>query len=231
MNPSASSFWRSRFWQQWVLANAVAEFVGLGSVAALGFIAFKHAGEPADTSQALIFAATFVLLGAFEGAVVGIAQRAVLVRRLPALRGWIRATVAGAMAAWAIGMIPSTIASLAHGPDASVQAEPPLALVLLLAAGLGAVAGPLLAACQWHSLRKVVARKAWLWLPANSAAWALGMPIIFLAAQSNELNCPPAVIVAVIGLALFAAGAVVGAVHGWVLLHMVFPPCSGENTA
>ncbi|MDH4312914.1 MAG: hypothetical protein OEW57_14890, partial [Gammaproteobacteria bacterium] len=104
MNPNASPSWRTRFWQQWVAANAVGEFVGLGAVATLGFMAFKHAGEPANTIRALIFAATFVLLGAFEGAVVGVAQRAVLVRRLPALRGWIRATVAGAMAAWALGM-------------------------------------------------------------------------------------------------------------------------------
>ncbi|MDH4109762.1 MAG: hypothetical protein OEW35_15850 [Gammaproteobacteria bacterium] len=231
MNPDASPFWRTRFWQQWVVANAVGEFVGLGAVAALGFMAFKHAGEPANTIQALTFAATFVLLGAFEGAVVGVAQRAVLVRRLPALRGWIRATVAGAMAAWAIGMVPSTIVSLAHGPDTPAQAEPPLAMVLLLAAGLGAVAGPLLAAFQWHSLRKVVTRRAWLWLPANAAAWALGMPIIFLGAQSNELTSAPAVIVAVMALTLLAAGAVVGAVHGWFLLHMVFPSCAGENTA
>lgn len=38
MNPRASPFWRTRFWQQWVVANAVAEFVDLGAVAALGFM-------------------------------------------------------------------------------------------------------------------------------------------------------------------------------------------------
>lgn len=231
MSPTSPAFWHSRLWWQWVAANAVAEVVGLGAVAALGFMAFKHASEPANVRQALAFAAAFVVLGAFEGTVVGVAQRAVLLTRLPALRGWVRATVAGAMAAWAIGMVPSAIASLWQSSGTSPQAEPPLALVLLLAAGLGAVAGPLLATFQWLSLRKVVTRKAWLWLPANAAAWALGMPVIFLGAQANELNSDPAVIVAAVALALLAAGAVVGAVHGWVLLQLLSAPCTDENVA
>lgn len=215
-------FWRSKFWQCWVLANALGELVGLGTVAIVGFLLFRHAGEPSSIQQALAFVAAFVLLGAFEGVVIGLAQRQVLRSLMPSVRGWVMATVVGAMIAWAIGMLPSTVAGLlaqgatpTNGPP-----EPPLILVLLLAAGLGAIAGPLLAAFQWLSLRKVVHRKAWLWLPANAAAWALGMPAIFLGAQVNELTSSTAAIVTTVALAIFTAGATVGAVHGIVLLGL-----------
>lgn len=231
MNDPHRRIWRSQFWWRWVAANALAELLGLGTVAGLGFLAIKHFGEPGSLSQALAFAAAFSVLGALEGAVVGVAQRSVLRTRLPALRGWVWSTIAGAMAAWAVGMVPSTVASVGQSAGTSPPVQPPLALVLLLAAALGAVAGPLLAAFQWLSLRKVVAGKAWLWLPANAAAWACGMPVIFLGAQANALTSNPAVIAAVVGLALLAAGAVVGAVHGWALLQLITPLQPAENAA
>jgi hypothetical protein len=212
--------WRGRFWRRWVLANAGAELFGLGSVAALGYLLFARRGEAGGAGAAVATAAAFVGLGALEGAVVGLAQRQVLHQRLPALRGWVRATMAGAMAAWALGMLPSTLMSMTAHTAAAPPPAPPFALVLLLAAGLGVLAGPLLAAFQWLSLRRVLAH-AWTWLPANGAAWALGMPVIFAATQADEWTSSPAAIVAVVALALAAAGAVVGAVHGWALLHLL----------
>lgn len=229
MNWAPVSFLRSAFWWRWVAANALGEFIGLGAVAALGFLFLRHTGEPANAVQALTLAGAFVLLGALEGAVVGLAQRQVLRTRLPAIRGWVHATVAGAMAAWAVGMLPSTLMSLAPHQDNAAPVEPPLVMLLLLAAGLGAVAGPLLAAFQWLSLRAVVARKAWLWLPANAAAWTVGMPVIFLGAQANEVTSSPPVIAVAAALALLLAGAVVGAVHGRVLLALIDGHASGES--
>jgi hypothetical protein len=222
-------FLRSRFWWRWVAANAIAELVGLGTVASVGFLAFRHMGEPRGVVQAVAFACAFVILGAFEGAVVGIAQRMVLRSRLPTIRGWVRATVVGAMVAWAIGMVPSTVMNIMQSSGAAPGEEPPLAAVLLLAAALGAIAGPLLALFQWFSLRKALGRKAGYWLPANAAAWALGMPVIFLGAQANELTSSPVLISGVVALALFTAGAVVGAVHGRVLVWLVSNPRPGEN--
>lgn len=215
------SFWRSRFWWRWVAANAVAEVLGLGAVAGLGFLAFQRLGEPDSIGLALAVASTFVLLGAFEGLVVGVAQRSVLRTRLPTLRGWVRATVTGAVAAWAVGMIPSTVVNFTENANSAPVEEPALGLVLLVAAGLGAVAGPILAVFQWLSLRKVIAQRAGYWLPANAAAWALGMPIIFLGAQANEFTSSPPVIALAVAAALLLAGAVVGAVHGRVLLWLL----------
>ena len=231
MNAAPAPFWRNKFWQRWVVANALGELVGLGTVAAVGFLLFQHAGEPANIGQALLFAAAFILLGAFEGIVIGLAQRQVLRTLLPSVRGWVLATLVGAMVAWAVGMVPSTVAALMQqGATLSTTSpEPPLILVLVLASCLGAIAGPILAAFQWLSLRKVVRTKAWLWLPANAAAWALGMPAIFLGAQANELTSSTAAIAALVALAIFIAGAVVGAVHGRVLLSLAEGGFSSRN--
>jgi len=231
MNTDSAGFWRNRFWQHWVAANALGELLGLGTVAAVGFFVFQRAGEPTNTAQALAFAAVFILFGAFEGLVIGLAQRHVLRSLLPTIRGWVLATIAGALVAWTIGMVPSTVSSLMQQGDTSTQLETPLALVLLLAAGLGAVAGPLLAAFQWLSLRKALPSKAWLWLPANALAWTLGMPVIFLAAQANELTSNATTIAALVALAILVAGAIVGAVHGRVLLGLVQRGASSKNAA
>jgi hypothetical protein len=233
MSTAPVSFWREKFWQRWVVANALGELVGLGTVAIVGFLLFQHAGEPTNVAQALGFAAVFILLGAFEGVVIGLAQRKVLRTLLPSVHGWVLASVVGAIVAWAVGMVPSTVAGLMHqGVTATATpSEPPLSLVLLLAACLGAIAGPMLAAFQWLSLRKVVRGKAWLWLPANAVAWAFGMPIIFVGAQANEFTSSTAAIAALVALAIFVAGAAVGAVHGRVLLALVQGGSSSANAA
>jgi len=215
-------FWQSKFWWKWVAANAIAELIGLGTVAAVGFVAFNRAGEPYSVTQAVMFASAFVFLGAFEGAVVGVAQRAVLILELPALRSWVGATIVGAMFAWAIGMLPSTLMSLGHSSDAAPADEPALGTVLLLAAALGAVAGPLLAVFQWRRLRKLFPTKAAVcWLPANAAAWALAMPVIFLGTRINEMTSNALIIGVAIALALLLAGGIAGAVHGRVLLWLL----------
>lgn len=210
-----------RFWLRWVIANAVAEWVGLGVVAAAGFALFKGFAEPQTWQGTVVVAMAFVALGAFEGLAVGIAQAAVLRSVLPGVRGWVRSSVAGAMAAWALGMAPSTVAHLLAAPGAQPPPEPPLWLVLVLASALGAVAGPILAIFQWRSLRTALPTGAWQWLPANAAAWCLGMPIIFLGAQANEIAANVGAIAAIVSVALLAAGAVVGAVHGWFLRRWV----------
>lgn len=234
MTAAATHFTRDKFWRRWILANALGELVGLGSVAALGFVIVQRAGEPVNPAQALAFAALFILLGAFEGAVVGVAQRQVLRTLLPSVRGWVLATVVGAMVAWAAGMVPRTVMTvLQEGATAATEppAEPSIFLVLLLAVGLGVVAGPILAAFQCLSLRKAVSGRAWLWLPANAAAWAVGMPVIFLGAQANEVTSSTVGVAALVALAIFIAGAAVGAVHGRVLLLIVQGPAARKNAA
>jgi hypothetical protein len=198
--------------------------IGLGGVALVGWLAYRRFGEPQGVVSAFAWAIGMVALGAFEGAVVGYAQARPLRRVRPMLTGWVRATVIGAAAAWALGMLPSTLMSLRPPPAPTAPAaEPSLAIVLLLAAALGAVAGPLLAIFQWRRLRTVVPAGAASWLPANAAAWTLGMPLIFVGAQADELRLQsPLLTAAAVALSLLAAGAVVGAVHGAVMVRLLW---------
>jgi hypothetical protein len=210
------------FWLRWVGANALAEMIGLGVAGVVGIQVF--AGGPASLGQALISVAPAIAAGAFEGLVVGWAQWAVLRRRLPRLRAraWIGATVLGAFVAWSLGMLPSTIMSLAPQPAATPASPSPFEgpLVYPLAMGMGAVLGVILALPQWAVLRRWAPRGG-RWIPANSAAWALGMPIIFLVAGGVSPDLPVAAIAVIVLATLALAGAVVGAVHGAVLVRML----------
>ena len=211
------------FWARWVLANAVAETVGLGASLLFGFY-FMPALEPqlGALLVALIGVAGSTLL---EGTAVGVAQWRVLRPALPrlTLRSWWLSTSIGALAAWALGMAPSTIMGMQQEAGQATMEEPSRALMLLLAALIGVVAGPVLATAQWWVLRRHVGR-AWWWIPANSAAWVAGMVIIFAAMDLITAETTVAQFAPILLAALFIAGAAVGAVHGAVLVWLLRQP-------
>jgi len=98
----------------------------------------------------------------------------------PAIRrsaSWL-ATLVAALPAYGLGYLPSTMMSMGEQSAGAPVTEPPQWVVLLLAAGRGAVAGAALSSAQWWVLRES-ARRAGLWIPANMLAWACGMPVIF----------------------------------------------------
>jgi len=208
-------------WSSWVIANAFGELVGLGVVFACGFALFRFGGEPRTFLGALLYVVVAALLGAFEGAVVGWAQWRVLRDLFPALgrRAWVAATMVGAVVAWAMGMVPSTVAALHSAAAEAAPVEPPQVVAMLAAAGMGVVGGVVLSFAQWLVLRRHVARAVW-WLPANALAWALAMPVIFwlVGATVAESRTLEALGFFLAGLA--AAGALAGAVHGVFLLRL-----------
>jgi hypothetical protein len=133
------------------------------------------------------------------------------------------ATVIGAVVAWFFGSLPSTLMDMGAQQTGTEMQEPSTIIMLSLAAGMGAVLGVVLAYPQWRVLRKA-ADKAWVWLPANSAAWALGMVVIF-AAMDIAFQMPTlAGSIAAIAIALLLAGALVGAVHGLALVALAKRP-------
>ena len=98
--------------------------------------------------------------------------------------------------------------------------EPQQWIVLLLAAGMGAVGGTVLSFAQWLAMRGKV-EGAGIWIPANMLAWLCGMPVIFWGIDlAFKL---PALWQSVLLMAgtLFVAGAVVGAIHGLFLIRLV----------
>jgi len=210
------------FWLRWVAANAGSEAVGLSAVLLVGFgvLGARLAGLPGAWPAVLSLAAG-VLLGIFEGIVVGAAQGIVLRRRLPrlALRTWIVATVIGAMVAWGLGMLPSTLMAADTG-GGQAAAEMPEALTYVMAAGMGLVSGVILALAQWLALRPHVRRAGW-WLPANALAWLCGMPLVFLGMGAIPAGASVLQALPLVAAATAAAGAVVGAIHGAVLVKVL----------
>ena len=225
----------SPLWRRWVAANAVAEAVGLGLTLGLTGLVIGRLESIGGALGVLVAFVAAVLSGVIEATVVGLAQWWAMRPWVPGItrRAWWLATLAGALLAYVLGYLPSTIMSLMATGDPAAAApmtEPPQAVVLLLAAGLGAVAGAVLSFAQFLALRGHVAH-AGRWIPANMLAWAVGMPVVFWAMDLAFKLSSTAAAIAVVALALLAMGAVVGAIHGAFLVGMVgrkWPVSSGQ---
>ncbi|WP_299441287.1 hypothetical protein [uncultured Phycicoccus sp.] len=216
---------RAELLRRWVLANTVGETLGLGATGLLAWLVVGRSAEPSAVGAVLAGFAIVVLSGAVEATVVGLLQHRAVHPWLPGLtrRAWWWATLWGALTAYVLGYLPSTVVSLLSvDGDAAPVPEPPQGVVVLAAAGLGLVAGAVLAWAQTLVLRHHVAR-AWRWVPANMLAWAVGMPMIFvgmdLAFRDGGVVRTAAVVVAT----LASAGAVVGVINGSFLTRMVLP--------
>ena len=213
-----------RFYLAWIVANAVSEAVGLGTTFAIGFTLAPIIERLSGVASTLLAVLLAVVLGTLlEGVVVGAAQESVLRPFLSRLRrgSWVVATAVGAALAWALGMIPSTVMALTFSGSApGAVTEPPMAVKIVLAAGLGLIAGPVLGMAQWTVLRRYVDRAGrWLW--ANALAWAVGMPLIFLGMDVVPWNGHPWALMVVVYAVCGTTGVAVGAIHGRVLIQLL----------
>jgi len=219
---------KSGLWLRWVGANSLAELVGLGATFALDILILTRVAAAGTALASLVGIVLVTATGAIEGTVVGLLQWSVLRRPFPAIarRAWVLASVIGAVAAWFLGSLPSTLMDMGAQETGAAPPEPPTWLILLLAAGMGLFLGAVLGYPQYRVLRKAVAG-AWVWIPANCLAWALGMPVIFASvdrayAAYESGSVAGALLIFVAALAL--AGAVVGAVHGLALVKLARRP-------
>ena len=206
---------------RWIVANGWGELVGLGATAALLAWAAGAFREPASPLAVLGTALLAIAGGtAFEGVVVGYAQARALRPSVPALGGgqWVAATAIGAAVAWTLGMTWAALAGPPSGAEAPAWLQGPLQYAL--AAAMGLVLGPVLALPQARALRRHTRRPA-LWIPGNAVAWAVGMPIVFVGAGLVPAGAGLALWLAVIALTSLAAGLVVGALHGVVLVWLL----------
>ena len=227
-----------RLYGRWVVANAIGEGIGLGGSLLVGAAIVVLLGAQFGPWFDVATAIAAVALGTlFEGVVVGYAQWRVLRDPLPAMShgSWIEATAIGAGLAWLLGMVPSTVISLLVGraeatdaAAASTTAEPPLGVILLAAAGLGLILGPVLASVQVVVLRRHV-EHAWKWIPANALAWALALPLTYLGPSAMFDVGVNALGVGILLACVVGAGAVVGAVHGVVLVRLLRHPLDARD--
>jgi hypothetical protein len=215
-------------WLRWMGANAFAELLGLGMTFAVVAWVFSVMGNQAGTIAVLASFLIAAASGAIEATLVGLAQWWAMHPWFPAItrRDWWLATLVGALLAYVLGYLPSTLMSLGESASQSQATEPPQWLVLLLAAGLGAVAGAVLSFAQWLVLRKRVPRAGW-WVPANILAWLVGMPIIFWGIDAAQRGQPLAQTALLLAGCLLVTGAVVGAIHGLFLVRLAGP--SGQK--
>jgi len=201
---------------------------GLGLTLAVGALVISNLGDQGSVTTVLASFLVAVASGAIEATVVGLAQWWAMHPWLPmiARRSWWFATLIGALLAYVLGYLPSTVMSLGEQASQSPApaVEPAQWIVLLLAAGLGAVGGAVLSFAQWLTMRKKVARAS-LWIPANMLAWMVGMPIIFLGVDTaQKLDGFLWMLLFIAGM-LLVTGLVVGAIHGTFLVRIA----EGEN--
>jgi hypothetical protein len=210
-------------WLRWVAGNALGEMFGLGLTFAVGAVLLSSLGN--QHSVVLILASFLVAVasGAIEATLVGLVQWWAMHPWFPMItRGsWWLATLIGALVAYVMGYLPSTLMSLG---EQATQAQAPAAeparwLVLLLAAGLGAAGGAVLSFAQWLTMRRNV-RGASTWIPANMLAWMVGMPLIFWGIDiAQKLGGMFWLILFMAGV-LLLTGLVVGAIHGVFLVRL-----------
>jgi hypothetical protein len=220
--PQPRNWWDWNLWLQWVIANVAGEALGLGLVAAVTTAMVLTVGDAAPAHVVLMMAGVMIAAGALEGAIVGFAQWLVLRRRLRRLsrREWVTATAAGAVVAWAIGMAPSTMMALNQSAGSSPPPEMSDAMKYALATAMGAALGSILGIPQWRVLRRYVSGAS-LWVWANSAAWAVGMPMVFIVVGSSAAGASALSVASTVIITIASAGASVGAIHGMALLWLL----------
>lgn len=199
-------------WTRWLGAVTLGETLGFAVPALVGAGAYA-AGAPDAAVVPLATAA-----GAGEGAILGYAQSRVLRRELTGFdaRDWIVATSWAAVLAWALGMSLGVYGgSLPTG--VRIGAAVLVGIVVLLAVGCA----------QWLVLRRYVAG-AWLWIPANAAAWLLGVGAVFVGTAFVDEGDAAALVAAVSVASGLAMAVVVAAVTGLALLRLLRPAPSGR---
>jgi hypothetical protein len=208
-------------WLRWVGANALGELLGLGMTFAVVALAFSRLPNQQSAGFVLVSFLVAVASGAIEATLVGLAQWWAMHPWFPTItrRAWWLATLVGALVAYVFGYLPSTLMSMGEQASQTPMAEPPQLVILLFAAGLGAVGGAVLSFAQWLAMRRKVERAGW-WIPANMLAWLAGMPIIFWGIDATQKGQPLLQAVLLLAGVLFLTGAVVGAIHGAFLARL-----------
>lgn len=213
---------KSRLWTRWTVANAFGELFGLGITFLITGLVFSKLDSQQTLTSIFLSFALAAASGAIEATVVGLTQWWAMNPWFPTIKrfAWWRATMIGALIAYVLGYLPSTLMNLGEASASSAPiAEPPQWIILLLAAGMGAIGGAVLSFAQWLVMRgKVVG--AGLWIPANMVAWFFGMPMIFWGID-KAFNLPAlGQSVLLMAGTLLAAGAVVGSIHGLFLVRL-----------
>jgi hypothetical protein len=197
-------------WEWWVLATVVGGLVGMG-IAGIASVIAVNLGTVSTITL-------LHLVGALEGAALGVAQWLVLRRYIKHVGWWIMATAMGAIVAWLIGLKVVVILMLMFMDDGMTGTMPfaLLKAVFLLGTWIGTVLG----LAQWFVLRTHV-RNGISWVFANALAWGLALLVILMGTtwmKPGEFTIETAFIYLVTGA---TTGVVVGSVTGIALVWLL----------
>jgi len=153
-----------RFLPRWVVVVTIGEGLGLAVAAAVGALFFDEPG--------VVLLPALVAAGLAEGALLGAAQWLVLRSELPlALGRWAGLTAVGAGAAYALGMLPSTLYEM--------WVDWPVVAQVVFFVGTGSALLATIGTAQWVELRHHIAR-AGRWILGTGAAWVAALTVFGL---------------------------------------------------
>jgi hypothetical protein len=162
--------WHARLYRHWMLYNALAFTIILGTVyllAGVGLDVTKQAAGHIVASLLIALAG-----GLFYGVVLGSLQWRVLRQRIPIpRRPWIISCVGPGTLAWLLVVLPDVLHTAASGGTVQVA--------FLTAVSQALALGPLLGLSQARALRPYTTRWAW-WIVANIGSWLIVDGVIYM---------------------------------------------------
>ncbi len=109
---------KNQLWSRWTLANALSEMVGLGLTFLITGLAFSMLDGLGTMTSILLSFVIAVASGVVEATLVGLAQWWAMHPWFPTIErfAWWRGTFIGALIAYVLGYLPSTIMTWAKRP-------------------------------------------------------------------------------------------------------------------
>lgn len=192
---------------RWIALCAVAEFFGIALAAIWYGIVAVTFGEPVELALRIGVWLLATMSAIPEGFVLGGLQAYGLRWFYPTLSAtrWITMTTLVGLAGWGVG----TFMPLFMVGEAASAPEPSPTAIAAFAAIFGSLAGVAFGAAQAFAL-PVGADGRVKWVIANVIGWALGLPLIYLAAQLAGDFQAPAAMVAIWATGGLGAGVCVG---------------------
>ena len=150
------------FLRRWIIVVTVGEWLGFAAPALVGALL--------GAEEAVILVPALLAAGAVEGALLGAAQWLALRTELPGLpvRRWVGFTVLGAVVAYLLGLLPSTL----WDPLSQWPVGAQVVFLVVVGSALLATIGT----AQWVELRRHVPR-AWRWIAGTAAAWGVALAV------------------------------------------------------
>ncbi|MCI5093571.1 hypothetical protein, partial [Phaeodactylibacter sp.] len=200
-------------------ACGTGEFLGITAAAGIAIAHRLLLGEPASNSDRLLNLFFMLLAGALEGSILAYFQYRLIGKIFPeiAWKQWLAYTIAAAISAWMLGMLPSLFLTENGATDPGMEPAP--LIFYSMAALMGLLLGALFGYFQWLTL-KGLRKEAMLWIPANALGWAVGMVFIFLGASWPDTSTGWPLILLAGALGGITGGLSVGAVTGFFLLRI-----------